>query len=157
MDLEQNQQIRSLLLSLVTNSHKFYYEGKMIFEHFALNVSNPVEMGRWYVDNLEMKIVRSIDKPPFTRFLSDKTGRVVLEIYSNKNAKIRDHKNAHPLEFHFAFMVEDAVTLKNKLLNAGATLEEDLKLDDGSNLVMLRDPFGVPLQLCKRGTPLMKF
>jgi len=129
----------------------------MIFEHFALNVSNPVEMAKWYVDNLEMKIVRSIDKSPFTRFLADKTGRVVLEIYSNTSAKIPDHKSAHPLEFHFAFMVEDTISLKNKLLSEGATLEEDLKLNDGSNLVMLRDPFGVPVQLCKRGTPMMKF
>ena len=55
----------------------------MIFEHFALNVTNPVEMADWYVENLEMKIVRSIDKSPFTRFLADRTGRVVLEIYSN--------------------------------------------------------------------------
>ncbi len=129
----------------------------MIFEHFALNVSNPIEMGNWYVDNLEMKIVRSIDKAPFGRFLADKTGRVVLELYSNNSAKIPEYKNAHPLEFHFAFMVEDAASLKDKLLKAGATLEEELKLDDGSNIIMLRDPFGIPLQLCKRGIPMMKF
>ncbi len=129
----------------------------MVFEHFALNVSNPVEMGNWYVDNLEMKIVRSFDKAPFGRFLADKTGRVVLELYSNNSAKIPEYRNAHSLEFHFAFMVEDAVSLKDKLLKAGATLEEELKLDDGSNIIMLRDPFGVPLQLCKRGIPMMKF
>ncbi len=129
----------------------------MVFEHFALNVSNPVEMGNWYVDNLEMKIVRSFDKAPFGRFLADKTGRVVLELYSNSFAKIPEYRNAHSLEFHFAFMVEDAVSLKDKLLKAGATLEEELKLDDGSNIIMLRDPFGVPLQLCKRGIPMMKF
>jgi glyoxylase I family protein len=128
----------------------------MIFEHFALNVSSPVEMAKWYVDNLEMKIVRSIEKSPFTRFLADKTGRIVLEIYSNNSAKIPDYKSANPLEFHFAFMVEDTTSLKNKLLKVGATLEEDLKLDDGSNLVMLRDPFGVPVQLCKRGNPMMR-
>ena len=129
----------------------------MIFEHFALNVSNPVEMGNWYVNNLEMKIVRSIEKAPFARFLADKTGRVVVELYSNSSAKIPEYKNAHPLEFHFAFMVEDVLHLKDKLLSAGAPLEEELKLDDGSHLIMLRDPFGVPLQLCKRGTPMMKF
>ncbi len=128
----------------------------MIFEHFALNVSNPVEMADWYVKNLEMKIIRSVDEPPFARFLADKTGRVVLELYSNNSARIPEYKNAHPLEFHFAFMVEDAASLKDKLLKAGATLEEELKLTDGSHLVMLRDPFSVPLQLCKRGTPMMK-
>jgi len=135
---------------------KNYTEEIMIFEHFALNVSNPVDMADWYVKNLEMKIVRSYDKAPFGRFLADKTGRVVLELYSNSSVKIPEYKNAHSLEFHFAFMVEDAAYLKDKLLKAGATLEEELKPEDGSHLVMLRDPFGVPLQLCKRGTPMMK-
>lgn len=115
----------------------------MIFEHFALNVEHPVEMAKWYVDNFEMKIVRLIDKSPFTHFIADKTGRVVLEIYANNRAKFPDHKNAHPLEFHFAFMVDDPLSLKNKLIKSGAKLVEDLKLDDGSNLIMLRDPFGV--------------
>jgi len=129
----------------------------MIFEHFALNVEHPVEMANWYIENLEMKVVRSLDKSPFTHFLADTSGRVILEIYSNNDAKFPDHKNAHPLEFHIAFIVEDIEQIKNKLINAGAILEEDLKLDDGSNLIMLRDPFGVCIQLCKRAKPMMQF
>jgi glyoxylase I family protein len=127
----------------------------MIFEHFALNIEHPVEMAKWYVDNFDMKIVRSIDKPPFTHFIADKTGRVVLEIYANPSAKFHDGKK-HPLEFHFAFMVDDPQSLKEKLLKAGSMLEDDLKLDDGSNLIMLRDPFGVCVQLCKRRKPMME-
>jgi hypothetical protein len=46
--------------------------------------------------------------------------------------------------------------MKNKLINAGAKLEEDLKLDDGSHLATLRDPFGVCVQVCKRTNPMMK-
>ena len=59
----------------------------MTFEHFALNVSKPVEMGQWYIDNCEMKLVKSMDEYPYTRFLADKSGQVVLEIYSNTSAK----------------------------------------------------------------------
>ena len=128
----------------------------MIFEHFALNVEHPVEMAKWYVDNFEMKIVRSMDKPPFAHFIADKTGRVVLEIYANTKAKFPDYKNAHMLEFHFAFMVDNPQSLKTKLIQEGATLVEDLKTDDGSNIITLRDPFGVCVQVCKRATPLMK-
>jgi glyoxylase I family protein len=128
----------------------------MIFEHFALNVKDPVNMAKWYIDNFNMKVVRSLDKAPFTHFLADKTGRVVLELYANTSAKFPDHKSAHPLEFHFAFMVDDAESMKNKLINAGAKLEEDLKLDDGSHLATLRDPFGVCVQVCKRTNPMMK-
>ena len=128
----------------------------MIFEHFALNVKDPVNMAKWYIDNFDMKVVRSLEKAPFTHFLADKTGRVVLELYANTAAKFPDHKSAHPLEFHFAFMVDDAESMKNKLINASAKLEEDLKLDDGSHLATLRDPFGVCVQVCERANPMMK-
>jgi predicted enzyme related to lactoylglutathione lyase len=87
--------------------------------------------------------------------LADSEGNSVIEIYSNKTAKIPDYKSAHPLEFHFAFTVDDVDRKKEELISAGAKLVEDVKLDDGSHLVMLRDPFGIPLQLCKRAVPLV--
>jgi uncharacterized glyoxalase superfamily protein PhnB len=102
-----------------------------------------------------MTIVKGSDKPPFAHFIADKTGRLAIEIYKNDSAKIINFKSKHPLEFHFAFMVKNAEEIKNNLIKAGATLEEELNLDDGSHLVMLRDPFGVPLQLCQRGVPMM--
>jgi glyoxylase I family protein len=127
----------------------------MTFEHFALNVSKPVEMGKWYVDNCEMKIVRSMDDYPYTRFLTDKDGRIMLEIYSNTSAKIPEYKDQNPLEFHFALTVKDPIQVKDKLISAGAKYVEEVRMDDGSHLIMLRDPFGVPLQLCKRGKPMI--
>ena len=30
----------------------------MKFEHFAINVEDPVTVAKWYVDHLQMKIVR---------------------------------------------------------------------------------------------------
>lgn len=127
----------------------------MIFEHFALNVNNPIEIANWYSNNLEMIIVRKIEEAPFTHFLADKTGRVVFEVYKNPKAKIIDLKSKHSLEFHVAFMVKNAEEIKNKLINAGAIFEEDLFLNDNSHLVMLRDPFGMPLQICERSLPMM--
>ena len=127
----------------------------MNFEHFALNVSKPIEMGQWYIDNCEMKIVRSMENYPYTRFLTDKAGKIMIEIYSNTSARIPEYEKQHPLEFHFALTVDDPVGVKDKLISAGATFEEEVKTDDGSLLIMLRDPFGVPLQLCKRGKPMM--
>jgi glyoxylase I family protein len=127
----------------------------MTFEHFALNVSKPVEMGQWYVDNCEMKIVRSVEDYPYTRFLTDKKGKVMLEIYSNTSARIPEYEKQNPLEFHFALSVDDPVAVKDKLITAGAAFVEEIKMDDGSHLFMLRDPFGIPLQLCKRGKPMI--
>ena len=127
----------------------------MTFEHFALNVPKPVEMGQWYIDNCEMKLVKSKEEYPFTRFLADKSGQIVLEIYSNTSQRIPEYNKQHPLEFHFALKVDNPVEAKNKLIEAGAKVEEEIKLDDGSHLIMLRDPFGIPLQLVKRGKPLV--
>lgn len=127
----------------------------MIFEHFALNVASPVEMADWYVKNCGMKIVRSLRDPPFTRFLADESGRVVFEVYSNSGADLPDYRARHPLEFHFALQVEDAGAAMEALVDAGATLFEDQRPADGSHLVMLRDPFGIPLQLCQRTDPMM--
>ena len=127
----------------------------MTFEHFALNVSKPVEMSQWYVDNCEMKIVRSVNDFPFTRFLTDKAGKVMLEIYFNSAARIPEYEKQNPLEFHLALSVDDPLKIKNKLISAGATFEEEVRTDDGSHLIMLRDPFGIPLQLCKRGKPMI--
>lgn len=127
----------------------------MIFEHFALNLRNPIKFVEWYTSNCEMKIAKSMKEPPFTHFLTDSSGRSVVEIYSNPSAKIPDYNLMDPLEFHFAFTVEDVNKIKSKLISAGATLVEDFILEDGSHIIMLRDPFGIPLQLCKRAKPLI--
>ncbi len=126
----------------------------MEFEHFALNVPDPKAMAAWYVQHCRMRVARALDEPPFTHFLADESGRLVLEIYTNTDAPMPDYPAGHPQSFHFAFAEPDIVAVKDRLLAAGALLVEGLCLDDGSQIFMLRDPWGIPLQLCKRATPL---
>ncbi|TFG71406.1 MAG: VOC family protein [Anaerolineales bacterium] len=128
----------------------------MYFEHAALNVPDPRAMAAWYIKNCGLNIVKSIDVPPYMHFLADATGRVILEIYANPKAPIPDYASQEPLMLHIAYAVEDAGTAKDALLAAGATLCSDSGAsEDGTRLVMLRDPWGIPLQLCQRGTPLI--
>ncbi|HEW78486.1 MAG TPA: VOC family protein [Phycisphaerales bacterium] len=127
----------------------------MEFEHFGINVPDSTAMANWYVEHCSMRIVRSMDSAPYTHFLADETGRVVIEIYSNPADPIPEHSAQHPLRFHFAFAVPDPTAVKEKLTAAGASVFEEQRFDDGTHLVMMRDPWGVPLQLCKRGTPLI--
>ena len=127
----------------------------MEFEHFALNVTNPTTIANWYVENLAMKIVFEQKEKPFMTFLADKTGRVVVELYNNSAAKVPNYQQKHHLEFHFAFKTENAEELKNKLLSKKCVLVEEVKPNDGSHLVMLRDPWGLALQLCQRATSLV--
>ena len=55
---------------------------------------------------------------------------------------------------HVAFAVEEATPIKERLVAAGATPVSDSVLEDGTRLVMLRDPWGVALQLVQRAVPL---
>jgi glyoxylase I family protein len=125
----------------------------MRFEHFAINVPDACNHGQWLVDHLGFTVLRSMAEAPYTRFLADDTGRVVVELYSNPDARCLDFKNQGPLEFHFALVSTDAVADQTRLEAAGATLVEAQVLADGSQLTMLRDPWGVALQLCQRARP----
>jgi catechol 2,3-dioxygenase-like lactoylglutathione lyase family enzyme len=124
-------------------------------EHFACNVSDPAGMAAWYVEHLGMRIVRRNAAPPHIHFLADAAGRVVMEIYRNSADAVPDYPALHPLRFHIAFAAADPDAARADLLAAGATFVEEQTLPDGSRLLMLRDPWGLPLQLCKRTTPLL--
>ena len=125
-------------------------------EHVACNVTDPVAMAAWYVEHLGMRVVRRIPTPPYIHFLADANGRVVIEIYSNPTADpVPDYAAMHPLRFHLAFAAPDPDAARAALVAAGATFVDEQTLADGSRLLMLRDPWGLPLQLCKRTTPLL--
>lgn len=127
----------------------------MKFEHFGINVPDAAAMAVWYVHHLNMRIVRSIQEPPHMHFLADETGHVTIEIYTNPIAPIPNYATQHPLCFHIAFAVADAAAARDALIANGATLVSDQKTDDGGHLVMLRDPWGIALQLCQRAVPMV--
>lgn len=124
-------------------------------EHVAWNVSEPEAMAAWYIEHLGMRIVRKVDTPARIHFLADTSGAVVVEIYNNPADAIPDYPSMHPLRFHLAFEADDPDAAKSALLDAGATFVEEQRQADGSRLLMLRDPWGLPLQLCKRRQPLL--
>lgn len=126
---------------------------RMKFEHFALNVRDPVAHARWYCDHLGFRVARQRTDSPFTHFLADETGRVVVELYGNPNATIPDYATMHPLCFHVAVATADAAVERRRLEFAGARLFAEEPQPDGSLLIMMRDPWGVPLQLCQRTQP----
>jgi len=126
----------------------------MKFEHVALNVPDALAMAAWYVEHCGMQIVRGMREAPFTHFVADASGRTILELYTNTAAPIPDYAAQHTLCLHVAWAVADATAVKARLIAAGASLVNDSVLEDGTHLVMLRDPWGVALQLCQRSAPL---
>lgn len=126
----------------------------MRFEHFAINVPDARAAAAWYVEHLGLSVVRAVEGPPHTRFLADETGRTVLEVYSNPAAPVPEYARQHWLVFHFALVSRDAEADRARLEAAGATFATVDALPDGSRLVMLRDPWGVCIQLCQRAVPM---
>jgi len=125
----------------------------MKFEHFALNVPNAEAMSVWYVNELGMRIKVKKEGPPFTVFLADDTGRVVMELYTNTSVVMPDYSFMPPTSFHVAFVADDPRSAQSRLEAAGATPLKDETLEDGSVVVTMRDPWGVPVQFCRRANP----
>ncbi|MCK0192241.1 VOC family protein [Arenibacter sp. F20364] len=125
----------------------------MVFEHIAINVKNIKDIKEWYVVNVGLNVAIEQTEAPFMTFLKDSTGRVILELYHRPDEEITDFKTKHPLTFHLAFVSQNAEKDKIRLLDKGASFVEEIKKEDGSHLVMLRDPWGMPLQLCHRAKP----
>lgn len=124
-------------------------------EHFACNVSDPAGMAAWYVEHLGMRIVRRITVAPYIHFLADANERVVMEVYSHSADAVPDYHAMHPQRFHLAFAAPDPDAARAALVAAGATFVDEQMHADGSRLIMLRDPWGLPLQLAKRAVPLL--
>jgi catechol 2,3-dioxygenase-like lactoylglutathione lyase family enzyme len=127
----------------------------MNIEHVALNVPNPVAAAKWYTRHLGMRVLRSLNETPFTHFLADGSGRVVVEMYGHAKAPVPDYAGMDPLVFHIAFTTPDIHGTRERLLAAGASSAGEVTVTPGGDeMVFLRDPWGVPLQLVKRAAPL---
>jgi catechol 2,3-dioxygenase-like lactoylglutathione lyase family enzyme len=139
------------------NLTRTLFRDRMKFEHFALNVPDATAMSLWYEEHLGLRVRKKMDTAPYMTFLVDDSGTVMLELYSNPKGETLEFSNLHPLAVHLALVSEDPSTDKSRLCAAGAVEISDDILADGSHLVMLRDPWGVCLQLCKRATPMLDF
>jgi catechol 2,3-dioxygenase-like lactoylglutathione lyase family enzyme len=125
------------------------------FEHLAINVSDPAAVAAWYVEHLGMEVVRRGDAPVHMHFLADASRRAMIELYTNTAAPTDVYRGLHPAQLHIAFASTDPDADTSRLVAAGATLVEHLHSPDGSHLVMLRDPWGLPLQLARRTVPML--
>jgi glyoxylase I family protein len=95
--------------------------------------------------------------PPYTTFLRESTGVMMIEIYCNPPDQVPSYFDMNPLQLHLAFVSADPEADKSRLLSAGATLFKDEHLPDGSHLITMRDPWGLAIQFCRRSTSLLKF
>lgn len=129
----------------------------MNIEHVALQVSDPVAMAEWYVQHLGCSVARSTGEPAFIRFLMDGSRSAMIEIYRNPRAPIPDYASMDPMLVHVAFLSDDVRADRDRLVAAGATIAEDFVLTPaGDEVLILRDPWGLALQLIKRSSPMLR-
>ncbi len=130
----------------------------MKLEHVALNVPDPARQAEWWCAHLGARVVRSADVPVRVRFLADSAGSVLVEIYRNDDAPIPDYTSLDPLAMHVAFASDDVRADRDRLVAAGASVAIDADptpTPGADDFVMLRDPWGVPVQLVRRAEPML--
>lgn len=128
----------------------------MKIEHVAYQVPDPVALGEWYVEHLGLRIRRSQAAPPFARFLADDGDAVMLEVYHNPRVPQPDYRSIDALVLHLAFRTDDVAGTRDRLIAAGATPEGDVVVSEGGDhLAMLRDPWGLAIQLVRRRDPMI--
>jgi beta-lactamase superfamily II metal-dependent hydrolase/catechol 2,3-dioxygenase-like lactoylglutathione lyase family enzyme len=126
------------------------------FEHIALNVDDVEAVVNWYCENLGMKVVRKGPPPVNMHFLADTGDNVVFEFYHNIEAPVPDCNMIHPRSYHVAFVVDDVGAICDKLLRTGATVASEMETTPaGDQIIILRDPWALPIQFVKRTKPML--
>lgn len=128
----------------------------MKIEHVAFQVADPAAVADWYVAHLGFVIKRQQADSPFMTFIADSAGSVMIELYNNPSIPVPDYASMPALALHLAFMVDDTAATRQRLLDAGATIDADTNITPaGDELTMLRDPWGFCIQLVKRQQPML--
>lgn len=130
----------------------------MKIEHIGYMVQAPIQVAEWYCQNMGFRVARGMQVSPITHFLLDAGGNGMLEVYNNPAASVPDYTSMDPLVFHIAFDIggESLEGIRDRLLANGATLYSNLATTPaGDQLIMLRDPWGLAIQLAKRNKPMV--
>ena len=74
----------------------------------------------------------------------------MLEVYFNPSEPVPDYAAMNPALLHVAFVCDDVPGTVRRLAAAGATLVRRPEMLGEDELAMLRDPWGLAIQLAKR-------
>ena len=127
----------------------------MKLEHSAINVPDVRAAAQWYVENLGMRIVIASQTAPYMTFIADSAGSM-MELYTRTDIAPPDYSQINAFNLHFAFSVDDIEGTRDALIAAGATTTDQITTNPaGDQLIFLRDPWQVPIQILKRKKPMI--
>ncbi len=129
----------------------------MKLEHIGIAVSAPMDIARWYREQLGCKIIRkSGDNGEGGAFVLDESGNTILEFFRLKSTEPLAVKSSSPLQLHVAFESEDPWKTAERLVENGAKILSRKPEDDADPvMVLLSDPWGLSLQLIRRREKLV--
>ncbi|MEZ4702531.1 MAG: VOC family protein [Rhodothermales bacterium] len=128
----------------------------MRIEHWGYQVADPAATAAWYAEHLGFTVTRLLHNNANAHFLADGSGRVMIEIYNNPRISVPDYAAMDPLLAHLAFVCDDVPATIAALVAAGATVVGPAQTTPaGDTLAMLRDPWGMAIQLCHRAEPMV--
>ena len=140
-----------------SNSSSAYSREMIRPEHVAFNVLDPGAVVKWYTENLGMKEMRKGGPPTYTTFIADSGEHMMIELFHNADYPVFEPAKFSHMSIHLAFMVDDIAAIKKKLVAGGATIVEDItKTPSGDQVLMLRDPWSLPIQFVQRVKPMLK-
>lgn len=123
----------------------------MKIEHLALIMEDPVKAAKWYCDNLGFSIIKSMDQSPFAHFIADSSKNMLLEIFLLPEKEVPDYRKVDPAIMHLGFSVDNIEEKYQQLVSNGAIVVDEISVSQkGDKIAMLRDPWGIPIQLIKR-------
>ena len=127
----------------------------MKLEHVALLVADPVAVAEWYEAHLGMRVVRKGDAPG--TLASSPTTRARA---CSRSTRARPPCRTTPRWTRSCCTSpsrpDDVGATRARLIAAGATpVGEVVVTPAGDRFAMLRDPWGLALQLARRARPLV--
>ncbi len=118
----------------------------MKLEHVAIDVPDAEATIAWWCENLGFR--RSAPK---SAFIIDDSGEMGLEVYrTGETPAAPEYTAMNSMTLHVAFVSEDIQADVDRLVAAGAKLETITLENPAFQMAILRDPWGVAIQLCKR-------
>jgi glyoxylase I family protein len=125
-------------------------------EHIAINLDDSPAKAKWYSLNLGMKYLREGKAPNYSMFIADINDNFTFELYQQKSYPVIKFDTVHPSSIHLAFMTDNIEALKDKLVKAGAKVFQDIMETPAKDrILMLRDPWGQPIQFVKRAKNML--
>lgn len=115
-----------------------------------------MSLAQWYVDHLGLEIKRAQAHAPFGHFLADTSGTVMLEFYRQPHLPVPDYRAMDPFLLHLAFLADDVGATRTRLIAAGGTPDGEVVTSPaGDEVAMVRDPWGLTIQLIRRAEPMI--